>query len=226
METHTPTELTKTIARVQTDSKRICYIILPEGNRDDLLQYIDTAASKFDCTLVILAGLNWNDDLTPWPAAGVFKEKKPFGGRASDFLESLLSRYIPEIEREQGLHEPERFIVGISLSGLFTLWALTKTDVFSGAACISGSLWYDGLTEYLQKNPIKQSSVRIHLSLGDREKNSKDERMRTVQTCTEEIVSILTRQGAAVDYRLVDGTHFSPIVPRLDMALESILSRS
>lgn len=204
-------------------SQRVCYIILPEGVKDDVLRYIDEAASRFNCSFVIISGLDWNDDLTPWPAPGVFKEKKPFGGKAADFLGTLLSDYIPEIDHRLGLTDPQRYLVGISLSGLFALWTLTQIDVFSGAACISGSFWYDGLVDYFRETPLLNPSMRIHISLGDREKDSKDERIRTVESCTEEIVSILSARGTAVDYRLVEGTHFSPIIPRLALALESTL---
>lgn len=205
-------------------SNRVCYIILPDGVKDDIDVYLNDAAHRFNCSMVVIYGLNWNDDLTPWPAEGVFKEKKPFGGKASEFLDKFLSKEIIEIETQLELTNPDRFLVGLSLSGLFAVWTLTQTDLFHGAASISGSFWFDGFTEWVRVNPVKRMPIRIYISLGNREKNSRDKRMSRVQECTEELVSILERQGHSVDYRLVDGTHFSPIVPRLDMALESLLS--
>lgn len=167
--------------------------------------------------------MNWNDDLTPWPAPGVFKQKKPFGGKAEDFLKVFLSEYLVDIEQSLGLVRPQRYLVGISLSGLFALWTITKTDIFSGIASISGSLWYDGFASWLDNTQQKNTSARVHLSLGNREKNSKDERMRQVEKLTEQVARTLADKSISVDYQLVEGTHFSPIEPRLELALKDLL---
>lgn len=212
-----------TLAIAKADSNNVCYIIMPEGEKDKLLRYIDEASIEHGCSIVVLSGMNWNDDLTPWPAPGVFKEKKPFGGKAREFLKSLLIEYIVDIEQALGLKNPRRYLVGISLSGLFALWTITQTDRFAGIASISGSLWYDGFADYMQRNEAMNPSVKVHMSLGDREKKSKDERMSQVETITGQIANSLRQQNISVDYQIVEGTHFSPLIPRLEMALASIL---
>lgn len=210
---------------VKAKSSRVCYFLLPEGLKSDGLKFLEEAVEKYQCSMVVVSGFNWNDALTPWPAPGVFKEKKPFGGKADIFLKELKVEYIRDIEQSLGVIRPERYLVGVSLSGLFALWALTQTTTLQAVAAISPSLWYDNFVEWLSTNQLPSLPGKVHISLGDKEKNSKDPRMSTVESCTERVVEILRQQSVDVDYQLFHGTHFSPIVPRLEMALNSIMQK-
>ena len=52
------------------------------------------------------------------------------------------------------------------------------------------------------------------------EKHAKDKRMATVKERTIADAQILkSKTNAAVSFELVEGTHFSPILPRLEKAL-------
>lgn len=210
------------IAKVK--GNRVCYFLLPEGLKPDGIKFLEEAAQKYDASMVVLSGFNWNDALTPWPASGVFKEKKPFGGKAKEFLKALQGEYLRDVEQAFGILKPERYLVGVSLSGLFAIWSLTQTNEFRGVAAISPSLWYDHFVEWLAAVNLKVRDIRVHISLGDREKNSKEPRMAAVQSATEDIVGLLTEKGANVDYQLIPGTHFSAVIPRLEMALSSMFS--
>ena len=212
-------------AIVRGNSNRVCYILLPEGLNKDALDVVESSALKYDCNVILVTGMNWNDDLTPWPAPGVFRKEKPFGGHAKDFLKELMSDAFPGLETSLNLHNPQRYLVGISLSGLFALWAIFETNTFKAVASISGSLWYDKLEEWIKERPMVNTSARIHLSLGDKEKNSKNARMANVEDATSRIASLLQDRGLRVDYQIVQGTHFSPVAPRLELALASILER-
>lgn len=206
-----------TLARSSTS--RICYIILPEGLREDGLRWMQEAAQRFDISIAALRGVEWNDDLTPWPAAGVFKKAKPFAGHAAQFLPELISS-IEEFEKANDFDHPERTLIGISLSGLFALWASYSCDAFSRVCAISGSLWYDGFADWCAEHRLSPAIRQVILTLGDREKNSKDARMSQVQVLTEKIVSHID----CATYILEPGiTHFSPILPRLDLVLSKLL---
>ncbi|MCR4849015.1 MAG: hypothetical protein K5920_09245 [Bacteroidales bacterium] len=98
-------------------------MILPEGIREDLDVGLKELAGKYGVSIVVIPGANWNDDLTPWPAEGVFKKAKPFGGQAASFLDKLTNEIIPETEGDLGVMDAERTILGVSLSGLFAVWA-------------------------------------------------------------------------------------------------------
>lgn len=52
------------------------------------------------------------------------------------------------------------------------------------------------------------------------EKHAKDKRMATVEERSVAATQILkSKTNAAVSFELVEGTHFSPILPRLEKAL-------
>ena len=59
--------------------------------------------------------------------------------------------------------------------------------------------------------------------LGEKEKNAKEKRMATVEERTQTAANILKEKNqASVTFELVEGTHFSPIMPRLERAFEII----
>lgn len=213
-----------TIAR--SEGNRVCYILLPEGLHRDGMQLMETLSGKFLCNIVLITEMDWNGDLTPWAAPGVFKKEKPFGGHSGDFLKGLLGEYFPSIEGALGLHKPDRYLVGVSLSGLFAVWTLFQTDSFKAVASISGSLWYDRFVDWsLTQTPVN-TTAKVHLSLGNKERNSKNERIAEVENATVQIAELLAGYGCEVDFQIIEGTHFSPIVPRLELALNSILAQA
>lgn len=221
IETRTYHGITLDIVRSTPD--RICYILLPEGLKDDGRIWMEDAAGRYGISLVVMSGMNWNDDLTPWSADGVFRKSKPFGGRAELFLKDLRDDYFPNIESILGIRNPERYLIGISLSGLFAVWSVFKCDLFDAVASISGSLWYDGFASWTEGRKLSERVVKVFISLGDREKKSKDRRMSTVEDETLRTVENLKGKGASVEFILEENTtHFSPVVPRLEKALTSL----
>ena len=208
------------------NANKICYMILPEGIREDLDVGLKELAGKYGVSIVVIPDVNWNDDLTPWPAEGVFKKAKPFGGRATSFLDKLTNEIIPEAEKSLGVENAERTIMGVSLSGLFAVWAGFNTDIFTNVISISGSLWYDGFTEWMEKQAPSPQLKKICMLLGEKEKNAKDKRMATVEEKTLAVADILkSKSQAAIIFELVEGTHFSLIMPRLERAFEVVYER-
>ena len=205
---------------------RVCYLILPEGVSKDLDVDLQELAERFLLTFVMVEGVDWNDDLTPWPAPGVFKKAKPFGGQASAFLTKLCNEIVPKAEGELGLTNPQRTLMGVSLSGLFAVWTAFNTDDFQNVISISGSLWYDGFAEWVKTRDISPKVGNICLLLGEKEKNAKEKRMAMVEEKTSEIADMLKEkcQGKVV-FELVEGTHFSPVVPRMVKALSAVLGK-
>ena len=210
---------------IPSHTNKICYLILPQGVSRDLDEALNVLAKAYDVTLVLLEQVDWNDDLTPWPAPGVFKKAKPFGGRAHEYLRRLCAETIPPVEASLQVTDAHRTLLGVSLSGLFAVWTAFNTDIFSHIISISGSLWYDGFTEWAQTQRLSPQVKRICLLLGDREKNSKERRMATVEHNTRIVADILTEKGdGAVRFELVEGTHFSPIMPRIEKAFSFVFS--
>ena len=202
---------------------KVCYLILPEGVSKDLNVDLQNLAEQFSLAFVLVEGVDWNGDLTPWPADGVFKKAKPFGGQAAVFLARLCNEIVPKAEGELGLTHPQRTLMGVSLSGLFALWTAFNTDVFQNIISISGSLWYDGFAEWVRTHEISPKVENICILLGEKEKNAKEKRMAMVEKKTAEIAELLRDkcQGKVV-FELVEGTHFSPVVPRMEKAFSKI----
>lgn len=204
-------------------NNKICYMILPEGIKGDLCDGLKGLSEKHGISIVLIEDVNWNDDLTPWPAVGVFKKAKPFGGKAAAFLNKLTNEIIPEAERDLGIEDAERTLLGVSLSGLFAVWSAFNTDVFTNIISISGSLWYDGFVEWMKEQTPSPQLKKICMLLGEKEKNAKEKRMATVEERTLAASDILKEKSqATVTCELVEGTHFSPILPRMERAMMTL----
>ena len=208
---------------IQQPTNKTCYMILPEGVKEDLSEGLEMLSDKHCASIVVINDVNWNDDLTPWPAEGVFKKAKPFGGQAAAFLDKLTREIIPEAEKHLSIEKPERTILGVSLSGLFAVWSAFNTDAFTNIICISGSLWYDGFVDWMKHNTPSPEIRKVCMLLGEKEKFAKEKRMATVEERTRVIADILKEKAqATVSFELVEGTHFSPIMPRLEQAFEVV----
>lgn len=198
-------------------------MILPEGIRKDLDDGLKGLSEKYGVSIVVIEDVNWNDDLTPWPAEGVFKKAKPFGGKAKSFLNKLTNEIIPETEKDLGVEDAERTLLGVSLSGLFAVWSAFNTDIFSNIVSISGSLWYEGFVAWMKEQTPSPQLEKVCMLLGEKENNAKEKRMATVEERTQTAANILQEKThASVTFELVEGTHFSPIMPRMERAFEVI----
>jgi predicted alpha/beta superfamily hydrolase len=153
----------------------------------------------------------------------VFKKAKPFGGKAAAFLDKLTNEVVPKTEQDLGIEGAERTLLGVSLSGLFAVWSAFNADTFANIISISGSLWYDGLVEWMKTQMPSPRLEKVCMLLGEKEKNAKDKRMATVEECTLAAANLIKEKTrAAVTFELVEGTHFSPIMPRLERAFEVV----
>ena len=149
----------KALTLPQEGNWKVCYILLPEGAMPEVLKWAEKAADENSCDLVLISGMDWNADMSPWMADGVMKKEKVFYGGAPTFLKELVKDSIPTVEQWLGLKDPRRYLMGISLSGLFAVWSLVQTDIFKGVASVSGSLWFDGFVEWLAKHPMAGSTA-------------------------------------------------------------------
>jgi hypothetical protein len=204
------------------ESDVICYILMPELPTRESLKWLDDMSARFSCNLVFVTGFDWDDDFSPWPAEGL-KKGEWFKGSAGMTLSELLSDYFPFLEPLLKLSSPKRALVGISLSGLFAVWAAHKTDAFTAVASVSGSMWYDNFPEWVSKHRLSDSITNVYLSLGEREKNTKNARIARIEDATREVSETLAAQDVQVVFELNPGSHFSSPLPRLEKALAAIL---
>lgn len=210
------------------NKERICYIILPAGLKENECSWAEEAARKFSANIAVISGADWDNDLTPWPAPGLSGQEfggkdGGFGGKGAEFASKLREEICPSTEKKLGMNTTSRYLVGVSLSGIFALWCSASDPSFNGIGSISGSLWYDGFTDWM-RNVHQWLGKRYYFSLGDREKLSRNRRLASVEDRTQEAIGILREAGQEVFFEYNQGSHFAPVLPRLDKALQHLLS--
>lgn len=140
---------------------------------------------------------NWNDDLSPWKASAVFKTED-FCGGASKTLENIIALCADKNRKY--------YIGGYSLAGLFALWAACQTDIFSGVAAASPSVWFPGFIDYMKT--YKMKSQNVYLSLGDREEKTRNPVMAQIGNCIKEEYRCLLENGINCILEWNKGNHF------------------
>lgn len=156
---------------------------------------------------------NWNDDLSPWKAPAVFKTED-FCGGASKTLENIIALCADKNRKY--------YIGGYSLAGLFALWAACQTDIFSGVAAASPSVWFPGFIDYMKTYKIK--SQNVYLSLGDREEKTRNPVMAQIGNCIKEEYRCLLENGINCILEWNKGNHFKEADIRTAKAFAWILN--
>jgi len=170
--------------------------------------------------LVTFETKNWNDDLSPWPAPAIGRKQKNFGGCSAKTLHWIQEKLIPEvITRVPNTQDGQKGLIGYSMAGMFALWAMCQTDIFTVFASCSGSLWYDGFCDYIEKNP-PLSVCSVYISLGEREEFSRNPYFARVGSATRKIASLLKASPMCKDVTLVwhPGGHSGSVGERLAAA--------
>ena len=205
---------------VSFDSSSIFYILLPHRLPAEELTAIEELSTRFETNIVAISEMDWNNDMTPWKAPAV--KEGEFGGRASQFLERLKGDIFFNLESSLQIRNPKRYLIGLSLAGLFSVWAGIMKPLFEGVASISGSFWYDGFAEWLLKQEELQC-VRFHISMGEKEKETKVKRFANIEEDTIKVVETLMLKGAEVAFEVTEGGHNSPVLPRIEKSVVSLL---
>ncbi|MGI6223657.1 MAG: alpha/beta hydrolase-fold protein [Prevotella sp.] len=154
---------------------------------------------------------DWELELMPWADKNV-SHRPEVGTGAS----ATLSRLTGEVhDAVQSLGEKVPMVLGgYSLGGLFSLWAVTQTDMFQAAAGMSPSLWVEGWDEYTATH---QPHVNFaYLSLGDREEKAKRAFLARVGDRVRSEYSLLQQRLGAENTTLVwnPGNHFQNFLER------------
>lgn len=155
---------------------------------------------------------NWNTDLSPWKAPAVFG-KEDFGEGAEETLAEILKLCADE--------NKTYYIGGYSLAGLFALWAAYRTDVFTGVAAASPSMWFPGFTDYMKEHDIRTGAV--YLSLGDKEEKARNPVMATVGDRIREAHALLFERGIKCFLEWNKGNHFKDTDVRMAKAFSWLI---
>ena len=176
-------------------------------------------------TLVAISDLDWNHDMAPWDSPPTFKNADPCTGGADDYLRLLTEEIIPAAEKELGGVPRWWGIAGYSLAGLFALYAIYQTDLFSRVGSMSGSLWFPGMKEYILSHEPKRRPNHIYFSLGDKESKTRNPILRNVRQNTEEIQASYQGKGIDTVFQLNPGNHYDHVAERTAAGIAWLLSR-
>ena len=183
------------------------------------------AASRSPFTLVSISNLDWNHDMVPWDSPPVFRNAESCTGGADDYLRHLTTEIIPTAEKELAGVPSWRGIVGYSLAGLFTLYAIYRTDLFARVGSMSGSFWFPDIKEYIFSYKPKRQPDCMYFSLGDKESKTRNPVLRSVRQNTEEIQAFYQDMGIDTVFQLNPGNHYDHAAERTAAGIAWLLSR-
>lgn len=176
-----------------------------------------------DFSLVAIGGLEWDRDMAPWDAPPISAGDTPCTGGADAHLKTLLNEILPRAEAALPGKPAWRGLAGYSLAGLFAVYAMYQTDVFSRIATMSGSLWFPGIKEYVFSHTPVKNPACIYLSLGDKEAKVRNKFLRTVQENTEQIAAYYQNEGIQTMFCLNPGNHYRDAARRTAAGIAWIL---
>ena len=191
-------------------------------------QKVFEAAQAASCppfTLVAISDLDWNHDMVPWDSLPAFKNADPCTGGADDYLQLLTEEIIPTAEKKITGVPCWRGIAGYSLAGLFALYSIYQTDLFSRVGSMSGSLWFPGIKEYIFSHEPKRRPDCMYFSLGDKESKTKNAVLQSVQQNTEEIHAFYQSKGIDTVLQMNPGNHYNHAAERTAAGIIWMLNR-
>lgn len=193
-----------------------------EGDGEGVYQALQNMGCTF-LNLLVIGNIDWNHDMSPWYMPSIYSKEKSFSGGADEYLRLLIDEILPKakelIEGAPGFTG----ITGYSLAGLFAVYAMYKTDVFDRVASMSGSPWFYDFMEYCKRNDCRKLPDKIYFSLGDKEANTRNHILRTVEDNTRELSAYFKDLGTEVIFELNPGNHFTDTIFRSAKGIKAIL---
>jgi len=193
-----------------------------EGDGEGVYQ----ALQNMGCTSLnslVIGNIDWNHDMSPWYMPSIYSKEKSFSGGADEYLKLLIDKILPRAKELMDGEPKFTGIAGYSLAGLFAVYAMYKTDVFDRVACMSGSLWFHDFIEYCKRNEYKRLPDKIYFSLGDKEANTRNPVLKTVEYNTRELSEYFKNLGSEVIFELNKSNYFTDTVLRSAKGIKAIL---
>ncbi len=184
------------------------------GDGSDIYAAVKNITDKKMC-LAVISDIDWNKEMSPWECPAIRKNDDPFTGGADEYLKKLVHKIMPAIRNELKFYPEEIVIAGYSLAGVFSIYSLYKTDIFSAAVSASGSMWFPDFMEYTEKNEFCKMPRKVYFSLGDKEAKTGNALLSTVEKRTAEICDRYFGMGIDTVFEMNPGNHFKDADHRL-----------
>lgn len=205
-----------------SDADRPVIYLNTFSNEGERVYRILTESGCSDFSLVTIGDLNWDHDMSPWEIPPISPNDTPCTGGADGYLELLISEITPSVEKELP-SVSWRGIAGYSLAGLFAVWSLYKTDLFTRAGSMSGSLWFPDFKDFVFTHEMKAHPEKIYFSLGDKEHKTRNQFLKTVWDNTEKIEKFYHENGIDTVFQLNEGNHYQNAAERTAAGIEWLL---
>lgn len=180
-----------------------------------------------DFILIAISNIDWNNEMTPYYAPKLYKNDSDYLGRADEYIKLLESKIIPVmkeyIANELKMQISYFGIAGYSLGGLFAVYSIYKTALFTRIASASGSFWYPKIVDFIRENKTVSKVEKIYFSLGDQESKTQNKVFMSVETNTKEIEQFYRENGIATIYEENEGNHFQDAEWRMAKGIKWIL---
>lgn len=231
-----PTDQTCLLYERGTPKAVFVYFTMPRGE----LEYNQLVNEIYgdDFALMIYEIRDWNNELSPWPADDLVGNGD-FAGNALDTYEEIKASLLPYIHNQYGT-KINIIPCGYSLAGLFSLWIFHESftdNLFAGVISCSGSTWYPGWIEYIQRKDKEwqdksyfssnnSSSKYTYLSVGGKEASSANPYLREVIN-TAKLQHKLFLDNPAIaqsQFELNRGGHFAVVAKRMAKGINWLLS--
>lgn len=173
--------------------------------------------------LAVVSGLDWDDDMTPWPCPPLSPRDTPCAGKAEAYLKLLLGGILPAVRERLSGPPSYAAVAGYSLAGLFALYAAFRCDAFARVASMSGSLWYPQFSGFAESEPFARTPECLYLSLGDAEARTRHPLLKTVRENTERFAALCRTRGVPSVFELNPGNHFADCAGRTARGIQWIL---
>lgn len=176
-----------------------------------------------DFIFVVISDIDWDNEMTPWEEPPLFRsDKEGYDGLADKHLNYIINDVLPEVLKSVKCKPKEYILSGYSLGGLFSSYAMFNNTVFSKYLSASGSLWYPNFMEYVHNQKLNELPKKVYLSLGDREKNTKD-MSKNVEDKTKEFYEYLMANKINTIFEMNEGNHFKDIANRIAKGIKWII---
>ncbi len=209
-----------------SDKKDAPAVFIPvyEGYGEDVFNELNKK-SHAPLNLLVIADINWSYDMAPFCMNALNANTSPCLGGAEGFLRELTQNIIPAAETHFALTPQYRVLCGYSLAGLFSLYALYRTTLFSRVGSFSGSLWLSDFETFYKEHQMQAMPERIYLSLGDQEKKSSHPLLKTVENKTMDVLKYYRALGINCAFELNNGGHEHNVAWRSAKGIIALTSR-
>ncbi len=208
--------------RGESDEAPLVVLNTVHGEGEKVHEAIE-AETDADFSLVCVGGLDWDNEMSPWHAPSLSDKEPPFSGNADDYLKSLTDTIVPDAVSEMGVRPAYKVLAGYSLAGLFAVYSIYRTDMFSRIASASGSMWFPGFADFVETNEPLRMPEKLYLSLGDREARTRNQVLSTVEDITRAIHDSFVRKGVESVFEMNPGNHFKDPTGRMARGIAWIL---